>query len=82
MAKTAFLFINGGFGNVGAAPPGNALVYADIVVKDEHDAVVYSQQAGCSTPLSVLDNHTLIAARLIMAARDLMSDSAMNVVIL
>lgn len=81
MAHTAFLFVNSGFGNVGQAAP-NAQVYADMVVKDEHDQVVSSQQAGCSTPLSYTDNHATIAARLTQAAREVTGDPAMNVVLL
>lgn len=81
MAHTAFLFVNTGFGNVGQQPP-NAQVYADMVVKDDHDAVVFSQQAGCSTPLGFADNHATVAARLTAAARAVMNDPTMNVVLL
>lgn len=81
MANTAFLILNSGFGNVGQAPP-NAVVYADILVKNPQDQVLYSQPSGCSVQLTYGDTYAAIAARLTACARNVMNDQSLQVTFL
>lgn len=82
MANTAFLAVNTVWGNTGQAPPGNALVNADMVVKDEHGAVVYTQGGAASAQLETGDTWATVRDKLTASARALMGDQSLIVVIL
>jgi hypothetical protein len=81
MANTAYMILNSGFGNVGQAPP-NAVMYADVLVKNPQDQVIYSQPSGVSATLTYGDSYTTITGKLAASIRATLNDPALQVVFL
>lgn len=81
MANTAYMILNSGFGNVGQSPP-NAVMYADVLVKNPQDQVIYSQPSGVSATLSYGDSYATITAKLTASVRTTLNDPSLQVVFL